>query len=56
MLQRASDGIESAADASEADLHCQGLARALRGIERQGTLTPEEFTLALEIHEAIEGG
>lgn len=56
MLGRASDGIEGAADAAEADLHCHALARALRGIERQGTLTPDEFALALQIHEAIDAG
>jgi hypothetical protein len=55
MLERVADGIRTSKSDDEVKLHCAGLARALRGIESQGKLTPEEFAIALELHEEIDG-
>ena len=54
MLERVADGLTSAASDDEVALHCAGLGRALRGIESQGKLTDEEFSIALSIHEEID--
>lgn len=54
MLERVAEGLSGAADDAEVALHCNGLGRALRGIESQGKLTDEEFAIALEIHEEID--
>ncbi len=54
-LERVTEGLGAAASEDEVKLHCGGLARALRGIESQGKLTPEEFAIALELHEEIDG-
>lgn len=55
VLERASQSLETATDPEEIALHCNALGRALRGIERQGKLTEEEFALALALHEEIDG-
>jgi hypothetical protein len=54
MLQRVAEGLSASHDDAEVALHCAGLARALRGIESQGKLTPEEFAITLELHEEID--
>ncbi len=54
MLERVVQGLEGAQDDAEVRLHCSGLARALRGIESQGKLTPDEFAMALALHEEID--
>lgn len=55
MLERVAEGLGAASSDEEITMHCVGLARALRGIESQGKLTPEEFAIALELHEEIDG-
>lgn len=55
VLERVADGLGAATSEDEIALHCGGLARALRGIESQGKLTPEEFAITLALHEAIDG-
>lgn len=54
MLERVAEGLRGAHDDAEIELHCQALGRALRGIESQGTLTADEFAIALAIHEEID--
>lgn len=56
VLERVSTSLQESHDEAEIALHCQGLARALRGIESQGKLSPEEFALALQLHEEIDAG
>lgn len=54
VLERAAQSLGATEDSAEIALHCNALARALRGIEKQGKLSEEEFAIARELHEEID--